>query len=769
MKISKLYVLLAGTIFAICCIGMLLVSYSLYKNVDESGSRISGNLRIMPLVNSLQEEFRKAEGAEQIRDHFRTLETAPNMGANAKLVAQLKTNYLPLMAHMELKPKDSDNRATLLKKKDFLDATLNFYRKEIPSGDIQVRALLLNIIFDTHSSFLAEAPEMEIVYLKKCREKIANLKTIASEARSPGVTFRISGLEGLLNVYEKAATQSWTWSEEKSRLLSEAEKASSLVVETLKRGADVATNSAQRDFLQNVLVCAIVVFLGFGLLYWGAIKFENGFVNKAAIFKKYFELYGQEKLDTISALNLAALKNDGDWGPLFQALQDTEERFLKTFEAQRSISQFNSVPYLVINRSGEIVYCNSSFQQLFAFQTGGESDYKTLNEFIFSGVFGQTDRLSIQEGTKITTLVESTGSGETTFRTDGKIIPLEIIVSNITSGKYLADGRVILFRTIPDEARRIEAALSTQLNLILEAVATIAQGQNIGDAYKAQDDVHNLVKAVLDRLSEHRLHVEEKETLWKSEIHALLDQAVRQKELLESASTDFKELRERQERISRFFAQFYESERLIHTELSSMERNLDAWMSQQNRLQTEVASQINLIDKAREYEEAVRDGLQAISSDLDGFVTGIQSLRSFREEARLKALNLSLGREAGSEVFSARARSYALEIDKFCLGLEKIVSKVQQFVDRHPANSLFPLLKNADFDASLLEDFRKGQFLIGESVTHWRTNTDVVLQSGVEVQQLLQTVQERGENANKLNDACLLINERTKENLARWN
>jgi hypothetical protein len=68
-----------------------------------------------------------------------------------------------------------------------------------------------------------------------------------------------------------------------------------------------------------------------------------------------------------------------------------------------------------------------------------------------------------------------------------------------------------------------------------------------------------------------------------------------------------------------------------------------------------------------------------------------------------------------------------------------------------------------------LEDFRKGQFLIGESVIHWKSNTDTVLQSGIEVQQLLQTVQERGENVNKLNEACLVINDRTKENLARGN
>lgn len=770
MRTARLFLLLAGSIFLVSFIGLFLVTFSLYRNVDEASIHGTGSMRAGPLIANLHEQLHQVESAEQLQQYFKVLESAPNSATYAPSLVELKKTYAPLVAHLQNKPKENEARYTLLKKKDFLDGALNFYRKEAQSGDIPVRALLLNIVFDTHSSFLGESPEMEMVFIKKCKEHVAGLKAIANEARSAGIGYRISGLENLLSNYERAATQAWNWNEDKKKILADAEKSSAAAVQAIVRGADVAGASARRDFLQDIAICGVVSFLCLGILYFGSIKIRSRFEFHSNLLRKYFSLYGQEKFEVLNRTELALLKNDGDWSQLFNALQESEEQFQKVFEGQRAVSQFCSVPFLVTNKNGDVVYWNMPLKDFFNFEKSSDIQGRQLTEVMRSKAMKNSFSDSEQTLAKIFKTIEQTGVAEVNVqRKNSESIPVELIVSSIGSGKHLEGGRVIFWRKIPNEAARVQEKLSYQLSFVRQALQDVSLGKDVEVDFTAVEGLELSVREALDRISTLKGELNERELSWKEEIRALLEQVGRQHEILQNVSTDLSDLRARYEKISHFFAQVFETEKIANTELNNLEKNLEAWSGQQSRLQLELSAQLQLLERARDYEKNVRTGIQQMRDELIAIAPALNELKQFREDVRLKALNLSLGREPGSEQFAARVRGYAVELDKLSKRLENILSSVRDFVDRSPGSALFTMLQSGGFDVSLFEDFRRGQSLIGESVSHWKNSTDGVLKSGTEVQEILADLSEKSEEVHKLNETCLVINESAKENLARWN
>lgn len=758
MKTAKFYVVNVGAILFFCASVITIMGISLYQSIDGQGNKVSADVRMVPVLLNLKDQVKTLQSAEHFEEYFKSIDSSLGVKTGAYSAAEVRKLYAPVLKHLKEKPGDGDLRTTQIKKKDFLDATLNFYRKEVPSGEIPVRAVLLNIIFDTHASFLGETPEMEQVYIKKCHEKIASLKTIANEARSPGIGYRISGIDNLLSAYEKSANLRANWDIEHQKLLAEAEKGANQMLSQLKQRADMSDGSAQRDFLQNIIIAAAVIFLSFVLLLWGANRIQGRFDGAALMFKRFMQKYGMEKVDLVEVKDIATLKNDANWGPLFRDVFDLEEKFIKTFEREKAVSEYIPYPLVVATRSGEIEWLNDRAKGLFS--TTGQS-CTNLKTLVTTDCFGS-------EAENVYKTIEECGQNEFELVANGIKTPLEISSYKITKGKNLLDGRVIVFRPIPDEMLKVQKKLDTILDFTKTAGDRIFAGAIVSSEIR-EANIPVQVKEIVNLLETKKMAQDEKALHWKSEAQALQEQVARQKEILTKGNADIKEVQIRSAECSKGLQELLEAETDLIRQLEDLDQKFTLWQQQESRIEKSVRSRDGQVSRIGELEHSLRDEVSEMGKKLESLQNDLDSLFMHREEVKLKALNLSLGREPGSEILASRARSYSQQLEKICEKLESLFAAVDTYVNKNLAASPFALVETNPVDVSMFEELKADQTKMQYSVREWKSKLQSYITRTPELRESAEVARARAEDLEKMNSTSLLINEKASENLVRWN
>lgn len=770
MKTSKVYLYLTGTIFGICTIAMVYILISLFQTIDRGGVQVTNDVRLSPVITHVQESIRQAKTADDVKKALKSMESLSGLGSGHDLIDKFRKNYQTVVTHFQEKPKESENTVIVSRKKELVDNALNFYRKEVPHGDISLRQILLNIIFDTHASYLNESPEMEMAFSKRTKEKLTSLKALSGQSTEPGQAYRVAMLEAAYNQYEKALNLSWTWNTEKEDLLGKAEKASEKMVRDVKSNADSSLESSRREFLYSVLIGALAIFLSLCGIYFGHYYFNASFKKKSEKFLQFLRKFGMENEDAAVKKGVEDLQQDEEWAGVVQAVREAEDKFVTACQVQLSLSRNLSIPFYLFNKEGAMQLCNQAGQQLLKL-TDVEVNTFTLDSFLHERVFytGEDNGTDL-DYIKNFCRENTSGVLETKLRNGEERIPVELLISHINSGN-LVGGKIIVVREIRSEIARIEKEVHRQISYAQDLVQKITHGYDIQDN-DAASYVHRYSKSVQQMMQDLRnmkLKVQEREILWQNEMKALLDQVSRQRDIFTQLTQEMGLVQNGQKDLQVIIDSIYSVEETLSDEVIQIEMSLQQWMENRRRLLQDLNNHSSHLARVKGYEEGVRKNIDDLKKLVGNFAGDFADLNRFKEEARLQAINLALGVASGSpEEFSIRARAYAAELTKFCDRMRVIQESLQTLIARHPGGSLFPQLEANELDADLVTQVREEHVKLSAYLQRWKVAGEQVLGEGERAKEILQEIERKNSGLTQLNQTCLLINDQAKENLQRW-
>ncbi len=763
MRSSRYFLIMGGAIFGLLFLALICVSTALFHSVDQSGATISGGIRLAPIMANIQDQMRLAKSAEDVKRNFKSFESITGLGAESEQVEKLQKVYSTLVSHFANKPREAEQHHLLIKKRDFLEIALNNYRKEIPRGDIRIRALLLNVIFDTQSSFLNESAEMEQVYLKHTHERVSSLKALA--AHDGGVLARAANLESAIALYEKSFLMSESWNSQREEILIKADKSVAQLLQDLKRSADGGIESSRRSFFYTGLFSAIISIFCLGLLLVGYKVVDSNFKKRSNLLFRYLRQFGQEKRDLLSVGEMETLRSDEGWQDLLFAAQEAEEKFVQNYQTQISVAKSMQLPFFVLKKDRSVLFWNKSAADLF--QLPEKKDGLSLDDLIstakISPHLGDSDDLV--DVVRNSFAAPKDDVFEFHVKTDKELVPVELNSSPITSGP-LVGGKIYVLRQIRNEASRVERAVSYQLNYARDLVHKMTHGYDF--EIEANESYSPPVRALLGDFQSMKLKVSEREALWKSEGLGLLDQIERQREILLRLGREIQTMRDRHDELTSLFAKIYEHEETLTDEMIVVERDLAVWSENRKRLKSDLESQAAVLRKARAYEDALREAVTTIKVMIGEIRNDLADLQRFREEARVNAINLSFAENASPSELSAKARAYANQLGNFCDRVRKISDGLESLVHAHPAAALLPQLDAMDIDSAALGILQDEHTKLGSCLEKWRSTGEEILTGGEKALALLSSVDKMGISASQLGETSAIINEQAKANLARW-
>jgi len=769
MKTSNLFLVISGTIFCLCFTSLLYITVLLFHSLDQGGQVLSNDTRLAPIVLHAQEQIRAAETDEDIKKALNSLTSLSGLGTGNELIEGLRKNYSPLLKHYSNKPKEADSRSILAKKKNFLDTGLNFYRKEVPSGDIKIRSIILNIIFDTHNSFLNSSMEMEIAYSKRVKEQLAALKTASARNREPGMAYRVATFDSAFSQYDRPNLLLASWLEERKDILQKIEKSSEGLVTNLQKNADASMSAVKRKFLYAVVLTTLAGILSLLFLYLGYKYLSDVFSRKSALFIRGLKQFGQGATESGVRHDWNSLMKDGDWANLVLAINEAEDRFTTSCELQFALSRNFSTPYFIFSKDGVLRLSNQAAKQLLQL-TDSEVQSFTMDSFLHERVFcGEGSNYANLDYIRNFCRESISGAIETKLRFMEEQVPVELLVSHIISGG-LVGGKIIVVREIRNEANRIDNEVKYQLNVVQNIVQKITHFDELFDDDFSLEDVSSPILSMVKNLQDMKLKVQEKEILWKSEVKALLDQLSKQKEILHKLMEEMHSVGADQKSLKNIITGIYGVEETINKEVLLIEENLIHWMDNRRKLFTDLNNHASLLSRVNGYEESVRKNIEECKQLIDDFANDFVELNKFKEEARLHAVNLSFAAEGtNSENYLMHARAYASGLGKFCDRLKKVQEQLYSMVARHPGGSLYSQLSIPPLDMNLVNQIKDEHVKLSAYLQRWKTAGTSALSGGVRAKEMLHNMEKVNTNIAQLNDTCLLISEQAKENLERWN
>lgn len=736
-----------------------------FSAVERSSTVVPTEARIVAQLRGLHEQLKEAQTPEEANNIMKNFELTSGFGSGSTALKEIRKAYAPVLAAFASKPREAESRYLLIKKRELMEALVNAYRKEIPNGDIPVRAAYLNILFDTQASLLNENDETEAVYLSRNKERWAALRPIIRQ-NDQGLILRVNNLESIFQAYEKGFELAANWRKEKMESLSRTEKGQAQLAKTLYLSFDDDGEGQRRSFLVICLIAFGAVLMGCFALYVTHKVVKIRFENRAEALIQYLKEFGREKTDPLTDKGLSILREDDDWAPVLQKALEAEETFVAKYQGLISIPKSMKIPYLVFSKDREAKLWNDSAKSLFNIEDGQKP---ALDEII------REDLISTREGeaSAIVDMIRhsfptvSSDTFDLLIKDGEEWSPMELIVSPIVHGP-LAGGKVFLFKEIRNESERIDRAINAQLAKVRDFVHKITHFYPL-DEEKAFEGEAGAVKAIVGDLRLMKEKIDEREIHWKSEAEALIDQVERQREILGRLTNEMNAIREEHGKAISLVKSIQESDENWHDEVCVIERDLERWISNRHRLVADLTQHATVIEKARDFEEQLRTSTAELKQFLQSYESEIVQLTEFSEAARVHAVNLGFVKDPGYWEFAARSRGFAHELGRFSEKVTTLAKKLRTFLSEFPGGALAPYLDASDLDPTILQALKEEQEKLSTFLKRWKESGQGLVSEGEEAMRLLQSADKKGGIIAQLSETSLLINDQAKENLQRWN
>ena len=322
-------------IFGSLVLSILLAIGGYFQAVEKMGSAFGTEKLLVNQLRIFHDRLKASDGADEARSAMKMAEGMTGQGSESELIRELKKSYAPAIAVFASKPREAEPRFSLIKKRELLDNLANAYRKEIPNGEISIRAAYLNLLFDTQSSLLNETDEMEQVYLRKSRERMDSLKALVPRSDA-GLAARVAAIDNILQSYERGFQQAVKWRAEKRETLSKIEKNLPVIAKTAFSDQDSLAENTRRTFLYVCFISVVIVSVGFLCLYIGLKILRLRAEMKRDGFLTYLRSFGSENPGHQVASIVESLRSHPDWAPLIAEVQRAEEVFLRSFQSMKS-------------------------------------------------------------------------------------------------------------------------------------------------------------------------------------------------------------------------------------------------------------------------------------------------------------------------------------------------------------------------------------------------------------------------------------------------
>jgi len=765
VRFHRSYLILSSLAVVALCVAELLTLGGYFKSVEKSSSGGASEKRLVTQLKVFHEQLRRAEGPEEAKAALKVVEHLTGLGPESELAQELKKAYAPVLAAFAAKPREAETRFQLAKKREIMETLVNAYRKEVLHGDIRVRAAYLNVLFDTQGSLLSETDEAEQVFLKRNRERMDGLKSLAATAPDRTLPGRVAAIDGLLQSYDRGFQQATKWRAEKAEALAKVEKALPGIARAIASGQDAGVDDTRGTFLYICFLALLISVASFLLLYVGYKVLRVRGEMKLDAFLTYLRAFGGDRADSQQQAALRVLREDSDWAPLLTEAERAEEAFVRSCQNHLAVSRSIHTPYFVVGKDRTVRYWNDGAARLFGFSPGKEWGFGDLM---------RTERLSVKEGSADAALdlVRSSFASvaedrfELLVKDDNTWQPYELPTRPPPPGP-LAGGKVYVWREVRGEADRIDRSVAAQLERIRDLAHKVSHQFPVD--LSGQDSDPPATRSMIADLATLKARTDERELLWKSEVQALIDQVSRQQDVLHKLGEELSRVRKEQAEALELVKLVHGGEEHLHDEVCVMERDLERWTSNRRRLLRDLELQAATLERARQFEKRLREANEEVAREVDGFDSGLDELRRFVEQARVHSVNLSLVKDPAHWEYASRARSFANDLTQFLERAGELSRKIRFFVRSHPGGALAAHLGGAALDEQLLESIGEEQERLATLVKRWKITGEELLSGGERAVSILQEAEQKAAVLTQLGETSLLISQQAKGNLERWN
>lgn len=712
-------------------------------------------------LRQVSDSLKTIDSAEEAKKTVKFFEVSSGLANESGEIEKVKNALAPLLGHFASKSKESEDKFLLGKKRDLMEGLVNAYRKEIPNGDIRVRAAYLNILFDLQSSLLNESDETETVFLKRNRERFGGLKVIGAASRDPGQAQRIAALESIFSVYEKGFSLGAEWRAKRAELVLGLEKNLVGLAKQIKAGDSQSVAETRRSFFFTAILSLLAILASFIALLVSQKLSRLHAESLSDAIQIVLKEYGQEGAHDQRALTI--LQGDREWSKLLTQILDSEAVFNSNFQALLAVPKSMKLPFLVFNKEQELVHSNDSARRFFEWREGNST---------FEDLLSRAE-ISLRGGNKaqvLETLLKSfQGSKQENFEVlmteSGEWVPMEFIFCPITSGRLMG-GKVLVIRLIPNEAARIEKAVGEQVSKVRDYVQKLSKSDPV-EIQVSELDILPIRETILD-LQNLKMTNEEREALWKSEISGLNDQVVRQKDILLRLTNEIRTMGEDYAQLISLVKTIRGSDESWHKEVTGIERDLGKWMDNRQRLSSDLQNHSSVLHRASEIERQIRETATGMKNAIAGFEQELADLKNYNQEVKVHAVNLSFTEDPKQKEFAARARAFSQNVGHYTEVVSSIMKNLNEFVGRHPGGSLFPHLESAEISPLILDNLKEEQMRWSNFVQRWKLSSQEILAREEQAIDLLHEVDKKNNVAIQLSETSIVINDQAKNNLGRW-
>lgn len=764
MRASRLHFIFSSAVVGAFTITMIITLAGFFRSVEKNSMQGSGESKVVAQLKGFHEQLKNVEEPEDLKRALKSFEQTASFGADSEPSKELRKIYAPVLAVYANKPKESEAHYALVKKREMMENLVNAYRKEIPHGDIRVRAVYLNILFDTQTSLLNDSDETEEVFIRRNKERLASLKNLVGGG-DQALQQRVAGLEGLFLSYEKGFALSSKWRKEKEEVLARTEKNLPKMARDLYSTSDQSADDMRRSFL---LICVLAIAVALGSVAAMMVVHKIGrlqFEARGAALVAYLREFGRERVDPQVQKALELLRDDPEWAVILQKAHAAEDEFVSEYQTHLALPKSLQIPYVVFTKDRMGRLWNDSAAELLGIEKG--------KDFSFDDLIRE-EKISVREGdAKIMAEtirgsfpIPKADSFEFILRKGDASVPVEMIVSPIVTGRA-AGGKIYCFREIRNEAERINQAVNAQLARVRDFVhkVTLFYPAELAAAESDSTPVHEMV-ADLNTL---KRKIDERDLLWKSETGALIDQVERQKEILEKLQAELSAMRGSHEKALVLLKDVHSQDEHLYDELCTMERDMERWQANRRRLLSDLTQYEAVVQKATRYERELREATESMRGSLGKFQKEQQTLAEFANEAKVRAVNLGLTEDKAQWEYADRARAFSETLQDFVARTGELVTKVSGFLQKHPGGSLAPHLNSIEFDPDVLEAIEEEQARLATFFQRWKESGSGLVEGGQEAMDLILSADKKGALASQLGDTSILINDQAKGNLSRWN
>lgn len=762
MKSSRALFLLSAGACGALSLALAIALGGYFRSVEAGGSGLLTEKRLLSHLQQFQERLKAASTPEEARAALKALEIVDGFGRDSDGARELKKASGPAIAVFAAKPRESEPRYALTKKREVMEALVNAYRKEIPNGDIRLRAAYLNVLFDAQQSLLNETDEAEQVFLKRSRERLDALRPIV--ASRSDISARVAAIDSIFQSYERGFNESIKWRADKGEALAKLEKALPALARDVYQAADSGVDDTRRTFLYVCFLSLVIAASTFLALYLGYKVIRVRADVKMDTFLAFLRSFGSERPDPQLEASMKALHSDEDWAQAVIEAKRAEEGFLRSCHTLLAIPRSLRSPCVVVGKDRTVKHWNESAAAAFGLSSGKEW---STEDFL------TTSRLKPRDG-EPETLIEMIRSAEgglaearfeLLVKQDTTWQPYELTLSPIATGP-LVGGKVLFWREIGDEAERVNRSVTAQLERTRDMLHKITHHYPV----ELMPNVNDVpaVQAMIEDLSAFKARGEERELLWKTEAQALADQVNRQQEILTRLNAELSELRARHSEALSIVARLHDGEEAWHDEVCLAERDLERFVVNRQRLLHDLRHQGVTLEKARKFEEQLRTATAEAKAELESYAAELDELNQFAEAARVHSVNLSLVRDPGYWEYASRSRAFAHELARFTEKAATLGTKVREFLAAHPGGALAAHLNGPGVENDLLEGIREEQERLVQMLKRWKENGEALVGGSERAVQVLQDIDKKGAVATQLGETSLLISEQSRGNLERW-